>query len=60
MDNGSTVWILALVTFGLVLAVAFWQRARVEKAKKNHEHSAMTAGKPELRRTDGAPGVDPQ
>ncbi|RZL68473.1 MAG: hypothetical protein EOP77_01215 [Variovorax sp.] len=58
--SGYIPWVLALVTFALVLAFAFWQRAAVSKAKKDHEHSAMTAGQPELRKSDGSdPGTKP-
>ena len=60
MNDSSIIWILALFTFVVVLGIAIWQRFKVEKAKKEHHHTAMTEGQPELRRTDGAPGVKPQ
>lgn len=59
MDS-TIVWPLALVTLVIVVLLAVWQRARVARAKREHEHTAMTAGRPDQRRTDGAPGVDPQ
>ena len=59
MDTTIT-WPLALVTLLIVIVLAVWLRARAKRAKETHEHSAMTAGKPSQRRTNGAPGVDPQ
>ena len=60
-DMDSTVtWPLAFLTFVIVIGVALWMRARAKTAKTHHAHSAITAGHPEQRRTDGAPGVDPQ
>ena len=59
MDS-TVVWPLALATLVIVLAVAAWLRMRASRAKSQHEHSAVTAGRPAERRTDGAPGVDPQ
>lgn len=56
----TITWPLALVTLLIVVVLAVWLRVRAKRAKDNHEHSAMTAGKPAQRRTDGAPGVDPQ
>ena len=60
MNDSSFIITLAIFTFVAVLVVAIWQRRKVEKAKQNHEHTAMTEGHPELRKTDGAPGVKPQ
>ncbi len=58
--SGYIPWLLALVTFGLVLAFAMWQRRDVSKAKDERQHSAMTQGKPELRKSDGSdPGTRP-
>lgn len=57
MNDSNYIWALALFTFLAVLGVALWQRMKVEKAKKEHHHTAMTEGRPDLRRTDGAPGV---
>lgn len=59
MDT-TVIWPLAIVTLVIVIAVALWQRAKVAKAKTDHAHSALTEGRPAERRTDGAPGVDPQ
>ena len=56
--DGSMVWLLALVTLVIVVAIAVWQRGVIAKAKDKHEHSAMTAGRPEQRKSDGAdPGT---
>jgi hypothetical protein len=61
MDASNTwVWILAVATLIVALAIGVWQRRKASKAKVDHEHSAMTRGRPDQRRTDGAPGVDPQ
>lgn len=60
MDGSTIVWLLAIFTLGAGVAFGIWQRINVAKAKKEHHHSALTEGHPELRRTDGAPGVDPQ
>ena len=60
MNNSSIIWGLAIFTLVAALVFAMWQRFRVEKAKKEHHHTAMTEGHPELRKTDGAPGVKPQ
>lgn len=58
--SGYIPWLLALVTFALVLIFAIWQRSDVRKAKREHQHSAMTEGKPELRKSDGSdPGTRP-
>lgn len=59
MDSSIT-WPLALLTFVIVIVIAFWMRMRAKTAKSEHAHSAMTAARPDQRRTDGAPGVDPQ
>lgn len=54
------LWILAGVTFLIVLALAIWQRAAVAKAKATHEHTALTAGRPDQRKSDGSdPGTKP-
>ena len=59
-SSGITVWLLALVTFVIVIALAIWQRRSVAKAKDTHEHTAMTRGHPEQRRSDGSdPGTKP-
>lgn len=60
MGSGIIVWLLALFTLGAAVAFGLWQRAKVEKAKKEHHHTVLTERNPEMRRTDGAPGVDPQ
>lgn len=60
MNDINIIWVLAIFTLVAVLVFAIWQRFRVEKAKKEHQHTAMTEGQPELRKTDGAPGVKPQ
>ena len=58
--SGYAPWLIALATFALVLVFALWQRGAVSKAKKEHHHSAMTEGKPELRKSDGSdPGTKP-
>lgn len=58
--SGYVPWILALVTFGIVIIFAVWQRGSVSKAKKEHEHTVMTEGHPELRKSDGSdPGTRP-
>lgn len=60
MNESSIIWALAIVTLVAVLGIAIWQRGKVAKAKKEHHHTAMTEGHPEMRRTDGAPGIKPQ
>ena len=58
--SGVSVWLLALVTFAIVIAIAIWQRGVVAKAKDTHEHSAMTEGRPDQRKNDGSdPGTKP-
>ncbi len=57
-SSGNTVWLLALVTFVIVLAIAIWQRRSAAKAKDSHEHTAMTEGRPDMRKSDGSdPGT---
>lgn len=59
--DGMEVWLLALVTFAIVIGIAVWQRGSVARAQKRHEHSAHTEGKPGLRKSDGSdPGTKPQ
>ena len=59
-SNGNLIWMLAFVTLIVVVAVAIWQRGAVARAKEKHEHSAMTAGRPDLRKSDGSdPGTKP-
>ena len=61
MGNGNLLWLLALVTLVIVVLVAIWQRRAVSNAKDEHEHTAMTAGRPDLRKSDGSdPGTKPQ
>ncbi len=60
MNDSAIVWALAIFTLVAALGFAIWQRFKVEKAKREHHHTAMTEGKPELRGTGGAPGVKPQ
>ena len=56
----SMIWILAFVTLIVVVVAAVWQRASVAKSKDQHEHSAMTAARPDQRRSDGSePGTQP-
>lgn len=56
--SGNWIWLLALFTFAVVIAIGVWQRAAVAKAKKEHHHTAMTAGHPEQRKSDGSdPGT---
>lgn len=58
--SGYVPWLLALATFAIVLVFAVWQRAAVIKAKAEHHHTAMTEGRPELRKSDGSdPGTEP-
>ena len=54
--------VIALLLFTLCagVAIGIWQVMKVRKAKREHSHSAMTANAPQQRRTDGAPGVEPQ
>ncbi len=59
-SNGNWVWLLALTTFVIVIVIAIWQRRSVAKAKETHEHTALTKGHPEQRRSDGSdPGTKP-
>ena len=53
--------VIALLLFTLCagVAIGIWQYVKVQRAKKTRSHSAFTAKAPELRKTDGAPGVDP-
>ena len=60
MNDANIIWGLAIFTLLAVLGFAVWQRFNVEKEKKAHAHTALTEGQPELRKTDGAPGVRPQ
>ena len=54
------LWILAGVTLVIVLGIAIWQRGVIETAKSTHEHTALTEGHPEQRRSDGSdPGTKP-
>ena len=58
--GGISIWLLALVTLGIVVVIAIWQRAVVAKAKDAHEHTALTEGHPEQRKSDGSdPGTKP-
>ena len=58
--NGNLIWLLALATLVIVVVVAVWQRAVVAKAKDTHEHTAMTEGRPDQRKSDGSdPGTKP-
>ncbi len=58
--NGISVWLLAIFTLGIVVIIALWQRAVVAKAKDTHEHTALTAGRPDQRKSDGSdPGTKP-
>ncbi|WP_019907024.1 hypothetical protein [Methylobacterium sp. 77] len=41
MDNGVLIFVLAIATFAIVIAVAMWQRARVAKLKHDPERSAF-------------------
>ena len=59
-SNGSMVWILALFTLIVVVAIAVWQRRAAAKSKDEHHHSAVTAKAPEQRKSDGSdPGTKP-
>jgi FtsZ-interacting cell division protein ZipA len=61
MDASNTwIWLLAIATLVVALAIGMWQRRKASKAKVDHEHSAMTSGRPDQRKTDGAPGVKPR
>ncbi len=54
------LWALAGITLVIVLAIAIWQRGVVAKAKETHEHTALRAGHPEQRKSDGSdPGTKP-
>lgn len=54
------VWALAGVTLIAVLIIAIWQRGVVAKAKDSHEHTAITAERPDQRKSDGSdPGTKP-
>ena len=56
--SGNAVWLLALATLVIVVVIAIWQRGVVAKAKTQHDHSAVTAGRPDQRKSDGAePGT---
>lgn len=46
---GDELLWLALLTLGIAIAVGVWQLARVRKAKRTHEHSAMTEHDPKAR-----------
>ena len=55
------LWALAGVTLVIVFVIAIWQRGVVAKAKSTHEHTAMTTGRPEQRKSDGSdPGTKPE
>jgi hypothetical protein len=60
MDNGTILWGLAIFTLIAVLGFAIWQRFKVQKAMKEQHHSAVTEGRPDLRRNEDAPGVKAQ
>ena len=52
------LWALAGVTLLIVLGIAIWQRGVIEKAKTTHEHTALTEGRPDQRKSDGSdPGT---
>ena len=58
--SGTWVWLLVLATFAIVLVIAIWQRRAVAKAKDTHEHTALTKGRPDQRKSDGSdPGTKP-
>ncbi len=58
--GGISIWLLALVTLVIVVVIALWQRAVVAKAKDTHEHTALTEGRPDQRKSDGSdPGTKP-
>ncbi len=58
--GGISIWLLAAITLVIVLVIAVWQRAVAAKAKDSHEHTALTAGAPEQRKSDGSdPGTKP-
>jgi cytochrome oxidase assembly protein ShyY1 len=60
MNTDDMVLWLALATLGVAVAIGLWQVRRVRRAKARHSHSALTEGRPDQRRHDGAPGVPPQ
>ncbi|GJE16332.1 hypothetical protein [Methylobacterium marchantiae] len=41
MNNEILILVLAVVTLGIVIAVAMWQRGRVAKLKNDPERSAF-------------------
>ena len=52
------LWALAGATLVVVLVIAVWQRSVVAKAKSTHEHTALTEGRPDQRKSDGSdPGT---
>lgn len=58
--DGISIWLLAGVTLVVVVIIAIWQRAVVAKAKDSHEHTALTASRPDQRKSDGSdPGTKP-
>lgn len=60
MGNDSLIWILALATLVIAVGVAIWQRRVAARSKDEHHHSALTAGRPEQRKSDGSdPGTKP-
>lgn len=42
MENGTPLFWLAFVTFGIVIAVLLYQRVRVHRAKQTGERSTFT------------------
>ena len=59
-SNGTLIWLLALATLVIAVGVAIWQRKAAAKSKDEHHHSALTAGHPEQRKSDGSdPGTKP-
>ena len=60
-SNGNLLWLLAFGTLIVVVVIALWQRKSVAKSKDQHTHSAMTAGRPDQRKSDGSdPGTKAQ
>ncbi|MCJ2083274.1 hypothetical protein [Methylobacterium sp. J-090] len=57
MNNEVLVLVLAVVTLGLVIGVALWQRARVAAKKNDPERSAFTRDHGEAPRPN-RPGTE--
>jgi cytochrome oxidase assembly protein ShyY1 len=49
MDGNTLIITLAIVTLAIVLAIGIWQIVRNRQAKRDHEHSAVTENRPDLR-----------